>query len=111
MADLTDPDLHVAEGSVEGAWQLASTLTHDDAIGIHVTTSLPRGALDLVEYAFRSSPSLAMGLQRLLATVASSATALPHAPIRTMTGYCCSSRKAGLRRCIPAELSLRQPQR
>jgi AraC-like DNA-binding protein len=32
---------------------------------VHVAESLPRGALDLVEYAFRSSPSLAAGLERL----------------------------------------------
>jgi AraC-like DNA-binding protein len=40
-------------------------MTGDAAIGIHVAESLPRGALDLVEYAFRSSASLAAGLERL----------------------------------------------
>jgi AraC-like DNA-binding protein len=63
--DLTDPDLRVPEASVEMAWHLATTITGDAAIGVHVAESLPRGALDLVEYAFRSSASLAVGLERL----------------------------------------------
>jgi AraC-like DNA-binding protein len=65
LTDLTDPDLRVPEASVETAWRLATTMTGDAAIGVHVAESLPRGALDLVEYAFRSSPSLAAGLERL----------------------------------------------
>jgi AraC-like DNA-binding protein len=64
-ADLSDPDVRVSEASMETAWRLASTMTGDDAIGVHVAESLPRGALDLVEYAFRSSASLAAGLERL----------------------------------------------
>jgi len=64
-ADLTDPDLRVPEASVESAWQIAATLTCDDAIGVHLAEFLPRGALDLVEYALRASPSLAVGLERL----------------------------------------------
>jgi AraC-like DNA-binding protein len=65
LADLTDPDLRVPEASVEAAWRLAATMTGDAAIGVHVAASLRRGALDLVEYAFRSSASLAAGLERL----------------------------------------------
>ena len=65
LADLTDPDLRVPEASVETAWRLATTFTGDAAIGVHVAESLPRGALDLVEYTFRSSASLAAGLERL----------------------------------------------
>ena len=65
MADLTDPDVRVPEESAEAAWRLASALTHDEAIGVHLAEWLPRGALDLVEYAFRSSASLATGLERL----------------------------------------------
>jgi len=34
MAELTDPDLRVPEASVEAAWQLATTLTSDDAVVI-----------------------------------------------------------------------------
>lgn len=65
LADLTDPDIRVPEASVDAAWRLAATMTRDAAIGVHLAESLPRGALDLVEYAFRSSPSLAVGLERL----------------------------------------------
>jgi len=65
MTDLTDPDLRVPESSAEAAWRLATTLTHDEAIGVHLATWLPRGALDLIEYAFRSSASLATGFERL----------------------------------------------
>ncbi len=65
LSDLTDPDARVPETSVEAAWRLATSLTRDAAIGIHLAESLPRGALDLVEYAFRSSASLISGLERL----------------------------------------------
>jgi dihydrofolate reductase len=65
LADLTDPDVRAPEASVERAWRLATTFTGDAVIGVHMAESLPRGALDLVEYAFRSSPSLAAGLERL----------------------------------------------
>ena len=60
-----DPDARAPEQVVEAAWRLAATLTHTGAIGIEVAASLPRGALDLVEYAFRSSGSLGLGLERL----------------------------------------------
>jgi AraC-like DNA-binding protein len=66
MAELTDPDMRVPEASVEEAWQLATTLTNDHAIGVHMVEALPRGALDLVEFAFRSSASLASALERLV---------------------------------------------
>ena len=63
-ADLTDPDVRVPETSVESAWQAAAALTQDDAIGVHLAEFVPRGALDLVEYALRASPSLGVGLER-----------------------------------------------
>src|ERR1700750_2977918 len=66
MAELTDPDLRLPEASVEEAWRLATTLTSDDAVGVHLAEGLPRGALDLVEFAFRSSASLASALERLV---------------------------------------------
>ena len=65
LTDLSDPDLRVPETSVEMAWRLSTSLTGDAAIGVHIAESLPRGALDLVEYAFRSSPTLGAGLERL----------------------------------------------
>ena len=55
---LVDPNVRVPEAVTETAWRLAATLTRDEALGIHLAESLPRGALDLIEYALRSSPSL-----------------------------------------------------
>ena len=49
----------------ETAWRLAATLTQDEALGIHIAESLPRGALDLVEYPLQSSSYLGSGLDRL----------------------------------------------
>jgi len=65
LGDLSDPDARVPEAVAEGVWRLAATLTQDPSIGVHVAESLPRGALDLVEYAFRSSASLGAALDRL----------------------------------------------
>ena len=62
---LVDPNVRVSEDVTERAWGLAATLTRDEALGIHVAESLPRGALDLIEYPLRSSPSLEKGLDRL----------------------------------------------
>ena len=62
---LEDPNSRVPEALTERAWTLATTLTGDEALGIHLAESLPRGALDLIEYALRSSPSLEKGLDRL----------------------------------------------
>lgn len=63
--NLEDPDLRVPEPIAQEVWRLASRITRDEGLGLHVAESLPRGALDLVEYAFRSSSSLALGLERL----------------------------------------------
>ena len=65
LTDLADPDARVPEAAAEAAWRLAATLTQDSSIGVHIAESLPRGALDLVEYAFRSSASLGTALERL----------------------------------------------
>jgi AraC-like DNA-binding protein len=62
---LADPDIRVPEAAAETAWRLAADLTDDKALGVHLAESLPRGALDLVEYALRSSASLEVGLERL----------------------------------------------
>src|SRR5262252_1140359 len=62
---LDGPDARIPEATAEAAWRLAETLTHDEAIGVHVAESLPRGGLDLIEYAVRSSASLGSGLERL----------------------------------------------
>jgi len=62
---LVDPDARVSEAAAETAWRLAATLTGDEALGVHFAESLPRGALDLIEYALRSSPCLGDGIDRL----------------------------------------------
>jgi hypothetical protein len=62
---LEDPNVRIREAVTETASRVAATLTCDDALGIHLAESLPRGALDLIEYALRSSPSLGKGLDRL----------------------------------------------
>ena len=62
---LVEPSVRITEASAEAAWRLAATLTGDEALGIHFAESLPRGALDLIEYALRSSPSLGDGIDRL----------------------------------------------
>ena len=63
--NLEDPDLRIPEAVAQDAWRLAARITRDQALGLHLAEGLPRGALDLVEYAFRSSPSLLAGLERL----------------------------------------------
>ena len=63
--DLKDPDLRVPETASREAWRLALAITGDEASGLHVAQWLPRGALDLIEYAFRTSPTLGDGLGRL----------------------------------------------
>jgi len=63
--DLKDPDVRVPESASREAWRLALTLTKDEALGLHIAQWLPRGALDLVEYAFRTSATLGDGLERL----------------------------------------------
>jgi AraC-like DNA-binding protein len=65
LAGLDDPDVRVPERSAQEAWRMAAAMTRDPALGVHLAESLPRGALDLVEYAFRSSTSLRVGLERL----------------------------------------------
>jgi AraC-like DNA-binding protein len=62
---LDGPDSRIPEPTAEAAWRLAERLTRDEAIGVHVAESLPRGGLDLIEYAVRSSASLGSGLERL----------------------------------------------
>ena len=50
---LVDPNVRVPEAVTEKAWRLAATLTCDEALGIHLAESLPRGALDFIGYALR----------------------------------------------------------
>ena len=63
--DLKDPDVRVPETASREAWRLAMAATKDEAIGLHMAQWLPRGSLDLIEYAFRTSATLGDGLDRL----------------------------------------------
>jgi len=63
--DLKDPDIRVPEAASREAWRLAMAMTGDEAIGLRIAQWLPRGSLDLVEYAFRTSARLSDGLERL----------------------------------------------
>src|SRR5262245_31305767 len=63
--DLKDPDVRITEDASREAWRLAMTITGDEAIGLHMAQWVPRGSLDLVEYAFRNSATLGEGLDRL----------------------------------------------
>jgi AraC-like DNA-binding protein len=56
--DLDDPDARVSDASACEAWRLAVRITGDDALGLHMAQQLPAGAMDLLEYAFRTSPTL-----------------------------------------------------
>ena len=63
--DLDDPELRIPDGAAHEAWRLASEIAGDEALGLHMAESLPAGALDLLEYAFRSSATVATGLEQL----------------------------------------------
>jgi AraC-like DNA-binding protein len=63
--DLDDPDTRISDTTAVEAWRLAELVTGDDALGLHMAQAIPAGALDLLEYAFRSSPTLDVGLKQL----------------------------------------------
>jgi AraC-like DNA-binding protein len=62
---LDDPDARVSDAAAVEAWRLAERISGDDAIGLHLARTIPAGALDLLEYAFRSSTTLAGALEAL----------------------------------------------
>ncbi len=63
--NLEDPDALFPESALGEAWRLAASVARDDALGLHLAERMPRGALDLVEYSFRASETLAAALERL----------------------------------------------
>jgi AraC-like DNA-binding protein len=63
--DLGDPDLRLPDAVAREAWRLATEIAGDDALGLHMARALPQGALDLLEYAFRASPTLEGGFGEL----------------------------------------------
>jgi AraC-like DNA-binding protein len=64
--DLDDPVTRVADTAAVEAWRLAEQVTGDDALGLHMAQAIPAGALDLLEYAFRSSPTLDIAVKQLV---------------------------------------------
>lgn len=63
--DLEDPDARVPDAAASEAWRLAEQISGDDVLGLHMAQALPRGAMDLLEYAFRSSPSLETAFEQV----------------------------------------------
>ncbi len=63
--DLGDPDALFPESALGEAWRLAMATTRDDELGLHLAQQLPKGALDLIEYSFRASATLAAAFERL----------------------------------------------
>ncbi len=56
--DLTHPEQRLPEGVPREVWRLAAEATGDEAIGVHVAEARTPAALDVLEYAFRASPTL-----------------------------------------------------
>jgi len=63
--DLDDPDMRVPDSAAVEAWRLAERITGDELLGLHMAQTVPAGALDLLEYACRSSPTLEVALNQL----------------------------------------------
>ena len=63
--DLDDPDERVSDAAAADAWRMAAQLTADQALGLHMACAIPQGALDLLEYAFRSSATLEAALRQV----------------------------------------------
>jgi AraC-like DNA-binding protein len=63
--NLDDPDTRVPDAAASEAWQLATEITGDEALGLHMAQSIEEGAVDLLEYAFRSSGTLRLALEQL----------------------------------------------
>jgi AraC-like DNA-binding protein len=56
--DLGQPDQRLPEGVPREVWTLAARATGDEAIAIHVAEGRTPAAVDVLEYAFRASPTL-----------------------------------------------------
>jgi AraC-like DNA-binding protein len=60
---LADPDRIVPEPAERALWDAMLAQSDDTSIGILVAQRFPRGALRVLEYLVRSSPTLGMGLR------------------------------------------------
>ena len=63
--DFNDPDTLVSDATVGEAWRLAEHITDDGALGLHLAQAIPEGALDVLEYAFRTSHTLGAAVEQL----------------------------------------------
>ncbi|HXK08670.1 MAG TPA: AraC family transcriptional regulator [Vicinamibacteria bacterium] len=64
--DLDHPERRLPEGPCREVWRLAAEATGDEAIGIHVAEARTPGAFDVLEYAFRASPTLGDALGQVV---------------------------------------------
>jgi AraC-like DNA-binding protein len=65
-ATLDDADGRIPHDVALRLWHEASRRSGDDAFGIHAAESIRPGAFDVLDYATRSSETLAQGLRRLV---------------------------------------------
>src|SRR5262245_27458919 len=63
--NLDDPDQRVPDSAASEAWQLAAEITGDEALGLHMAQTISAGAVDLLEFAFRSSATLELAFAQL----------------------------------------------
>jgi AraC-like DNA-binding protein len=64
--DLGHPERRLPEGVPREVWRLAAEATGDEAIGIHVAEARTPAAVDVLEYAFRASPTLGDALGQVV---------------------------------------------
>jgi AraC-like DNA-binding protein len=64
--DLAHPEQRLPESVSREVWRLAAEATGDEAIGIHVAEARTPAAGDVLEYAFRASPTLADALGQVV---------------------------------------------
>ncbi len=62
---LADPDSRIDAERAFRAWETAVALTGEADLGLLVAGAQPAGALDLLEYAFRASPTLGRAFEQL----------------------------------------------
>jgi AraC-like DNA-binding protein len=64
--DLAHPEQRLPESAPREVWRLAAEATRDEAIGVHVAEARTPAAADVLEYAFRASPTLGDGLGQVV---------------------------------------------
>jgi len=64
-AALDDPDLRIEDAAGRHAWETAIALTGESDLGLAVAGAQPAGSFDMLEYAFRASPTLRRAFEQL----------------------------------------------